>query len=156
MPAMGALKPAATPPAAPAPSNIRWRSTERFERDDAQRDAATPSSTAGPSGPREFPVPRVATAARVLPRVLDVKVVQQACNSMSKRHVATSSYPFATQGCRYNKFRKVTTRATSGIAQLALARAFLTLASSHRNVHLPDSIFREIFYLLTLSWNIPT
>lgn len=70
IPAMGALNPAATPPAAPAPSNILCRSTERLDKDDTQREEATPSSTAGPSGPSEFPVPSVATAAKVFPRVL--------------------------------------------------------------------------------------
>ena len=70
MPAMGALNPAATPAAAPAPSSILCRCTDRFEMDETYRDEATPSSTAGPSGPSEFPVPRVATAARVFPRVL--------------------------------------------------------------------------------------
>lgn len=70
MPAMGALKPAATPAAAPAPNNIRCRSTERWDFEETKREDATPSSTAGPSGPRELPVPRVATAASVLPKVL--------------------------------------------------------------------------------------
>lgn len=67
---MGALKPAATPAAVPAPSSILWRSTDSGERPDANLDAATDISTAGPSGPSELPVPRVQAAAMVLPTVL--------------------------------------------------------------------------------------
>ncbi len=84
---MGALNPAATPAAAPAPSSILCRCTERLEMDDTYREEATPSSTAGPSGPSEFPVPRVATAARVLPRVLTSGV----CGRVGTRAAAAAA-----------------------------------------------------------------
>mmetsp|Transcript_105476 Transcript_105476/g.298068 ORF Transcript_105476/g.298068 Transcript_105476/m.298068 type:complete len:208 (-) Transcript_105476:136-759(-) len=67
-PAMGALKPAATPAAQPDASSPNF--TSLFARGGAlawpnlPRKAArlAPISTAGPSGPREFPAPSVAAA----------------------------------------------------------------------------------------------
>lgn len=62
-PAMGALKPAATP--APDPAATRDVNCRCGSRNTELRPFATdlPISTLGPSGPREAPVPRVTAAA---------------------------------------------------------------------------------------------
>mmetsp|Transcript_7606 Transcript_7606/g.14312 ORF Transcript_7606/g.14312 Transcript_7606/m.14312 type:complete len:218 (-) Transcript_7606:424-1077(-) len=64
--AMGALKPAATPPAAPQAKSKSACFAVMFGNNwvDARATAA-PSSTAGPSGPSELPVPRVTAAEAV-------------------------------------------------------------------------------------------
>mmetsp|Transcript_116841 Transcript_116841/g.371914 ORF Transcript_116841/g.371914 Transcript_116841/m.371914 type:complete len:210 (+) Transcript_116841:998-1627(+) len=73
-PAMGALKPAATPAAQPVASNCNLRSRLALEAGQAvlpksPKNAATfaPISTEGPSGPKEFPVPSVTAAKAVRP-----------------------------------------------------------------------------------------
>mmetsp|Transcript_7913 Transcript_7913/g.12122 ORF Transcript_7913/g.12122 Transcript_7913/m.12122 type:complete len:211 (+) Transcript_7913:2149-2781(+) len=71
-PAIGALKPAETPAAAPQASKRRERSLlslMAFPFDGNRKmfvPIAMPISTDGPSGPREHPVPRVHIAARAL------------------------------------------------------------------------------------------
>mmetsp|Transcript_14256 Transcript_14256/g.45656 ORF Transcript_14256/g.45656 Transcript_14256/m.45656 type:complete len:265 (+) Transcript_14256:450-1244(+) len=78
IPAKGALKPAATPLAAPAASSCRRKrrfcdtpestpSTGASRSCSTQREVNMPHSTAGPSGPRLHPEPSVATAAAVRP-----------------------------------------------------------------------------------------
>jgi hypothetical protein len=74
-PANGALNPADTPAEAPADNNNRFRciratvsasvSVRADKEDGIQiRLTAMPTSTDGPSGPKEFPVPNVKMAAK--------------------------------------------------------------------------------------------